>query len=205
MIIGPNQPNLVRFSLSILRLYVRKTVSLVAALMLALEPISHFVASPASLNNHAVPLFHCSLGCYSDAREIRRMLTGACHCGGVTWTHSGAPNQATACSCTSCRRYGVLWIYGHEGETIKVTGPLSAYRRSDLEDPVLTFNFCPNCGCVVCWRGEKTDQDGRRKMAVNVRLSEPDTVAHLPIRHFDGHDRWAAVEGHGNTVKDMWF
>ena len=51
------------------------------------------------------------------------MLDGSCHCKAVQWRFEGMPESATACNCTVCRRYGVLWIYDYEGERIHVTGP----------------------------------------------------------------------------------
>jgi hypothetical protein len=39
------------------------------------------------------------------------MVEGSCHCGAVRWSFDGTPESATACNCTVCRRYGVLWAY----------------------------------------------------------------------------------------------
>lgn len=133
------------------------------------------------------------------------MLTGSCHCGGLHWRFAGMPESATACNCTVCRRYGVLWIYDYEGERITVSGANTAYRRADRTDPVLSFNFCPTCGQVAFWRSDSVDDKGRRRIAVNVRLSEPDTVAHLSIDHFDGLDTWDDLPQDGRTVGHMWF
>ncbi len=130
------------------------------------------------------------------------MLTGSCHCGKVHWTFDGDPGTATACNCTICRRYGVLWIYDYEGEKITLTGPTAAY----LWGPkTIGFHFCPDCGCVACWRGARPGKDGRRRIAVNVRLAEPDSVAHLPIRHFEGLESWKDLPDDGRCVSDMWF
>ena len=49
-----------------------------------------------------------------------------------------------------------------------------------------------------------TNAEGRRRIAVNVRLAEPDTVAHLPIRRFDGLDSFDDLPRDGRTVHDMW-
>ena len=131
------------------------------------------------------------------------MLEGSCHCGALRWTFDGMPEDATACNCTVCRRYGVLWIYDFEGERITVSGPNTPYVRTDGGH--LGFHFCPTCGCVAYWRGVEPREDGRRRIAVNVRLSEPETVAHLPIRHFDGLESWEDLPGDGRCVRDMWF
>jgi len=133
------------------------------------------------------------------------MLTGACHCGACHWTFEGDPGPATACNCTLCRRYGALWVYDYEGERIRVSGPTASYRRADTPDPSLEILFCPTCGGVLCWRGLRLDAQGRRRIAVNVRLAEPDAVADLAIDHFDGLDTFADLPGDGRCVRDLWF
>jgi hypothetical protein len=129
------------------------------------------------------------------------MLEGACHCGAVRWRYEGRPDGATACNCTVCRQYGVLWIYGHEGHGVRVTGETRSYRRGSAID----FHFCAVCGCVAFYRALKAETDGRRKIAVNVRLSEPDAVADIPIDHFDGLDRFDDLPRDGRCVRDYWF
>ena len=129
------------------------------------------------------------------------MLEGSCHCGAVHWTFDGDPGTATACNCTICRRYGVLWIYDFEGEKINVSGPTTTYLWGDKD---IGFHFCPKCGCVAYWRGVKPRDSGQRRIAVNVRLSEPDTVDHLPIRHFDGLGKFEDLPSDGKCVSDMW-
>jgi hypothetical protein len=130
------------------------------------------------------------------------MLTGACHCGRVNWTYRGTPDGATACNCTICRRYGTLWIYGYQDEEVTVSGETRAYARG--EDRVLSFHFCPNCGCAAYWRSNKAGADGRRRIAVNVRLSEPETVADIPIDHFDGLHTFKDLPRDGRLVSDHW-
>lgn len=129
------------------------------------------------------------------------MIEGACHCGAVRWQYDATPEGATACNCTVCRRYGVLWIYGFEGEGIRVSGETRSYRRGKAID----FHFCPVCGCVAFYRTQKLDESGRRKMAVNVRLAEPAAVADIPIDHFDGLDTFDDLPRDGRCVRDYWF
>ena len=129
------------------------------------------------------------------------MIQGSCLCGSIQYRFEGVPDGATACNCTACRRYGVLWAYDYEGEGISVTGPARAYVRGKA----LSFNFCPSCGCVVFWRGLRTEEDGRRRMAVNLRLTEPGPVANLLIDHFDGLDTFEDLPRDGRCVKDHWF
>lgn len=133
------------------------------------------------------------------------MLTGTCHCGAAGWTFDGMPDGVTACNCTLCRRYGVLWIYDYEGERIALTGASRSYTRHDRTSPVLEIRFCGRCGCVLAWRGLSLDTEGRRRIAVNLRLTEPEAVAHLPIDHFDGLVSFDDLPRDERCVRDMWF
>jgi hypothetical protein len=132
-------------------------------------------------------------------------LKGTCHCGGAHWTLEGDPGPVTACNCTLCRRYGALWAYDYENERIAISGVTTAYARPGKADPSLEIRFCATCGCVICWRGLRIDEEGRRRMAVNVRLAEPEAVAHLPIDHFDGLDTFDDLPRSGKCVRDLWF
>ena len=129
------------------------------------------------------------------------MIQGACLCGAVQWQFDGVPDGATACNCTACRRYGVLWAYAHEDDGITVSGPAQAYARGKA----LTFSFCSSCGCLAFWRSLTLEADGRRRIAVNLRLAEPDAVARIPIDHFDGLDTFEDLPRDGRCVADYWF
>ncbi|WP_443019220.1 GFA family protein [Sphingomonas sp.] len=133
------------------------------------------------------------------------MLRGTCHCGAAGWTLAGDPGPITACNCTLCHRYGALWAYDFEGERVAVTGKTASFRRPGKTDPALEIVFCPSCAGVLAWRGLRLDEDGRRRMAVNVRLSSVDKVGHLPIDHFDGLDTFDDLPSDGKTVRDLWF
>ena len=133
------------------------------------------------------------------------MLEGTCHCGKIGWSFDGLPESATACNCTLCRRYGVLWIYDYEGERIKLTGPSSVYTRKDMAAPSLEIHFCGNCGCVSSWRDLAVGDDGRRRIAVNVRLCDPQQISHLAIDHFDGLVKFDDLPRDGRCLSDMWF
>jgi hypothetical protein len=58
---------------------------------------------------------------------------------------------------------------------------------------------------VLCWRGLKLEADGRRRIAVNVRLAEPEQVAGLPIDRFDGLDSFEDLPADGRCVRGLWF
>lgn len=129
------------------------------------------------------------------------MIEGSCLCGAVRWKFEGRPDGATACNCTACRRYGVLWAYDHENEGITVSGDTHPYARGEA----LEFHFCPRCGCVAFWRSRKIDEKGRRRIAVNLRLAEPEAVAAIPVDHFDGLDKFEDLPRDGRCVADYWF
>lgn len=129
-------------------------------------------------------------------------IRGSCHCGAVQWTLASPPTQATACSCTACRRYGTLWAYGVLGEDVSVSGRTERYVREDIEAH-LAFHFCPGCGAVACWL--PLSEEGNQRCAVNLRLADPDEVAHVPVRRFDGFGSWTSLPDEGRTVGEVWF
>jgi hypothetical protein len=133
------------------------------------------------------------------------MLTGSCHCDSSGWSLEGDPGSITACNCTLCHRYGALWAYDYEGERISTWGSTTAYTRAGKADPALEIHFCPTCGCVLCWRGLRLEKDGRRRMAVNIRLAPAEAVAHLPIDHFEGLNTFEDLPSDGRCVRDLWF
>jgi hypothetical protein len=146
-------------------------------------------------------------GAADDAQPIREivkggqvMIEGSCICGAVRWSLDRVPESATACNCTACRRYGTLWAYDYEGEGIRVSGSTHAYKRGTH----LAFHFCPACGCVAYWRGLEPEEDGRRRIAVNLRLTDPEAVGDVPIDHFDGLHTFEDLPRDGRCVKDYW-
>src|SRR5947207_13370268 len=105
---------------------------------------------------------------------------GQCHCVAVRWRFEGEIPDATICNCTVCRRYGVLWAYGYDGQDVHVEAPrdvLSSYVRASA----ISFNFCRLCGNLVSWRGLRPTEDGRTRIAVYLRLAAPADVAQVPL------------------------
>jgi hypothetical protein len=116
-------------------------------------------------------------------------IKGTCHCGNVGWVLDTPPESVTACNCTICRRYGALWAYGHIRHDIHIVGDTDQYRRSD--GGAIDYHFCANCGCTTHYVAVRPGEDGRHWSAVNLRLTEPELVAKLPIDHFDGLEHFA--------------
>ena len=130
------------------------------------------------------------------------MIEGSCHCGALRWSFDGVPDSATGCNCTLCRRYGTLWAYGHEDVDIRVSGPTRAYA---FASKTIGFHFCPTCGCVAWWRSFTTNPEGRRRIAVNLRLADPAAVAGIVLDHFDGLTTFKDLPRDGRCVTDVWF
>jgi hypothetical protein len=95
----------------------------------------------------------------------------------------------------------VLWAYDYEDKGIRVSGATQVYVRGKS----IGFHFCPVCGCVAYWRALEPNQAGQRRIAVNLRLTEPEAVAKIPIDHFDGLDSFDDLPRDGRCVGDYWF
>ena len=130
------------------------------------------------------------------------MIKGSCHCGSVQWSYRNLPVSATSCNCTLCRRWGALWAYGFKGDEISVRGSTGTYLRGPK---TIEFHFCSNCGCVTHWSTPEAGDDGRYYLAVNLRLADPEDIAAVPIKRFDGYDSFAALPMEGECIADIWF
>ena len=80
-----------------------------------------------------------------------------------------------------------------------------------IEDRVQTASggwLHPSFVCRVArvyWRLLKLDEEGRRRIAVNLRLAEqPEAVSAIPIEHFDGLDTFEDLGPDGRCVRDYW-
>ena len=99
-------------------------------------------------------------------------------------------------------RYGTLWAYDYEGEGIHVSGPTTAYVRGEA----LGFHFCADLRLRrLLARPCGPNAEGRRRIAVNLRLAEPEAVARIPIEHFDGLGTFEDLGQDGRCVADYWF
>lgn len=131
------------------------------------------------------------------------MLEGSCHCGNVKWVYNQTLESVTACNCTLCRRYGALWAYGHLDDGITVAGPTKSYARGSK---ISSYHHCETCGCIVYYLANKKDEEGRFKIAVNLRMiTDPNLISSLPIDHFDGLDKFEDLPRDHRTVKDLWY
>lgn len=131
------------------------------------------------------------------------IVKGSCHCGSVTWGFSEPLESVTACSCTLCRRYGALWAYSNLDYGVRVSGETKIYSRGSK---INGYHFCSNCGCLAYYLAFKADNEGKYRIAVNVRMANDyKQIADLSIDHFDGFDTFDDLPRDDRKVKDLWF
>ena len=129
---------------------------------------------------------------------------GGCHCGKVAFEVDGDIDQVLECNCSICSKRGyLLWFVPRA--SLHLSMPESELSAYTFNTHKIKHHFCPVCGCVAFWRGQQTGQEGRRRIAVNLRLAEPEAVAEIPIDHFDGLNTFDDLPRDGRCVADYWF
>jgi hypothetical protein len=58
---------------------------------------------------------------------------------------------------------------------------------------------------MAYWRALKPDTEGRFQMGVNLRLSDPEVVAEIPVVRHDGVTSDIDLPKDGRCVADYWF
>lgn len=110
------------------------------------------------------------------------------------------PKSAIPCGCNLCRRYAALWAYAYEDEGGHVTGETQAW-ACGFKD--ITYHSCRVCGCVTHFRAVERNDEGRRRIGVNLRLADPEQVGQLAVRRVDGRPRKRRPSD-GRLVADFW-
>lgn len=91
----------------------------------------------------------------------RRMATGRCLCGAVTFETSGDPLATAVCHCSHCQRQSggafSVNIVMHESQ-LKINGELKSYdeRGENNDDVYVRRKFCPTCGSPIVSELSKT-------------------------------------------------
>lgn len=116
---------------------------------------------------------------------------GQCHCGAVSFTYPQAPEYLTCCNCSLCRRLGALWAYDARANIV-LEKTADATIRYVQGDKTLETHSCRTCGCTTHWLG--IDGDRNSRMAVNFRMCDPDAIASIRVRRFDGADTWKFLD-----------
>jgi hypothetical protein len=119
------------------------------------------------------------------------MLTGTCHCGAVKIELPSAPERATSCNCSLCRRLGGIWAY-YEYGTVKVSGHPENTQEYVQGDKTLRTLRCRTCGCTTHW--EPLNPEPGARHGVNLRNFDPTLLESVEIRRFDGADTWTFLD-----------
>lgn len=104
---------------------------------------------------------------------------GSCHCGQVRLILRDMPVDAAECNCSLCRRIGGLWHYCTPAQ-VTVEGEGTSYRQGDCS---LDTWHCQHCGCTTHWTPVDAEYP---RMAVNLRMFDPELWRDLPRRLIDG-------------------
>lgn len=130
-------------------------------------------------------------------------MKGHCHCLAVQWEYDLPLESVTACNCTLCSRYGALWAYGQLGQGVQIKGPTSSYTRGSQ---INGFHFCQTCGCLAYYLARNKDQEGKYRIAVNMRMiDDPKVIQDLPVDHFEGKESFQDLPSDGRQVRHLWF
>jgi hypothetical protein len=119
------------------------------------------------------------------------MLKGTCHCGAVTVELPSAPDKATSCNCSMCRRIAGVWAYYPFG-TVRITGHPENTQEYVQGDKTLRTIRCATCGCVTHW--EPVNREAGARHGVNLRNFDPKLLESVHVRRFDGADTWEYLD-----------
>jgi len=116
-----------------------------------------------------------------------QMHQGFCHCGAVKLTLPSTPTVATDCNCSLCRRIGGPWVYFEFG-TVQIEGHPENTAEYIQGDRTLRTIHCRTCGCTTHW--EPLDPKANSKHGVNLGNFDPQLIAAVRVRKFDGASTW---------------
>lgn len=119
------------------------------------------------------------------------MAEASCHCGAVTLDVPAPTGALTDCNCSICRRLGALWAY-YNTEDVTLTGGAKALVSYGWQNHAIAFHHCRICGCTTHYTSGGASAADRT--AINARILDPQLIANLPIRHFDGADSWRYID-----------
>ena len=119
------------------------------------------------------------------------IIKGNCHCGAVSFSYVGRPEWLVVCNCSICRRLRPLLAHG-TSDNIAIHAAEGATLSYVQGDKSLAYHSCKNCGCTTHWASIRDESP--RNMAVNMALADPLDIADIPVRHFDGADRWQFLD-----------
>lgn len=123
--------------------------------------------------------------------QLAVSLHGSCHCGSVRLTLPSAPETATSCNCSLCRRTGGIWAY-YELGTVFIDGHPDSTESYVWGDRTLKNYRCRTCGIFTHW--EPVERKPGARHGVNLRNFEPALLDLVVVRRFDGADAWKFLD-----------
>jgi hypothetical protein len=102
--------------------------------------------------------------------------------------------QARSCHCLqllAVPRIGGPWVYFEFG-TVKIEGHPQATAGYIQGDKTLRTIHCRTCGCVTHW--EPLQQAPGAKHGVNLGNFDPELIASVRVRRFDGANTWKFID-----------
>ncbi|EKE70211.1 glutathione-dependent formaldehyde-activating protein [Gallaecimonas xiamenensis 3-C-1] len=118
-------------------------------------------------------------------------LQGSCHCGAVRLTLPAAPEMASSCNCSLCRRTGGIWAYYQLGSVVIQGHPGNTESYTWGDRSMRNFR-CKTCGIITHW--EPIEPTPGSRHGVNLRNFEPELLASVVVRQFDGADTWQFLD-----------
>ncbi|MDP2308311.1 MAG: GFA family protein [Pseudomonadota bacterium] len=115
------------------------------------------------------------------------MIEATCHCGAVRLSIVEPPARVTSCNCSVCRRIGALWAY-YRPEQVRIAPSDRATIAYVRGDGLIEFHHCSTCGCLTHYEG--VDKARSERIGVNARMMEPEALAGVRVRRFDGASSW---------------
>jgi len=119
-------------------------------------------------------------------------LEGACHCGAIRLAAlPAAPDTATSCNCSLCRRTGGLRACYALGTVVIEGHP--EHTESQVRGDRTPRNFrCRSCGIVT--HREPIDPAPGARHGVNLRNFDPALLDAVVVRRFDGAETWTFLD-----------
>lgn len=115
---------------------------------------------------------------------------GGCHCGRVRFeADAPAHIDAIACNCSLCAKTGYLHLIVDRDRFRLLSGSddLTTYR---FNTGTAQHYFCATCG-IKSFYVPRSHPDG---YSLNVRCLDPDTIASISTRPFDGQNWEASID-----------
>jgi hypothetical protein len=107
---------------------------------------------------------------------------GSCHCGKVTLEFDGNIDSAVTCNCSICAKRGsLLWFAARDAVQVSGEQELATYT---FNRHVIKHRFCKTCGILPF--GEGADPQGKRTIAINIRVLDDFDFTKVPLHPYDG-------------------